>query len=101
MFSIENTFGSGELRRQIGIVFLEQMPAKADILRVLRRAHVTRKVPLAAALEPHVSVQVPLHLVRAATLRTLQRRLLRRRAAIPCHLTLAHVDLLESCKETG
>lgn len=54
------------------------MTAQTDVLRVFRWAQVAHEVPLAAALELHVGLQVALHLVRSPALRAHERRRRRR-----------------------
>lgn len=70
----KDALGHRKLWRQVNVVPLQKMTAQTDILRVFSRTHVTRKVPLTAALELHMSLQVTLHLVRTAALWTFQRR---------------------------
>lgn len=72
------------------------MAAQSDILRVSRRAYVTRKVSLSAALKFHVCRQVSLHLVRSAALWTLDRRLHRANRMYPRDVTPEHVAPPES-----
>lgn len=97
----KETFGHGELRRQVDVVPPQKVATQTDVLRVLGRANVASEVPLATALELHVSLQAALHLVSAAALQTLPRRRRSRSHRFLRIITACRQSVRELCKRKG